>query len=177
MNKVDYQSDNIIDECLDKPYFLKTSGDSGLFGFYASSIQNIRAELKNNASQSKKLSQHQSKFFVNPLVSTLLWLIGSNYYLTCPHQDIINGNMSDGSNSSNISPNTSSKILGEDQSVRHLKTVIVGVSNSNLSETNDGNSNFTYVYDTSSGAQSPNVGYGFFVSMTPPNDLFPRRNH
>ena len=33
-----------------------------------------------------------------------------------------------------------------------------------------------HIHDTNSGTQSPNAGYGFFVSMTPPNDLFPRSN-
>jgi len=167
------------DECLDKPFFLKTSGDSGLFGFYSSSIQNIKKEIK-NASKNKKLSQNHSKFSVNPLVSTLLWLLyGSNDYLTCPHQDIINKNISvDGSISSNISPNASSlKILGDDQSVNNLKAVIVGVSNSNLSEISEENAKYNYIHDTNSGTQSPNAGYGFFVSMTPPNDLFPRSNY
>ena len=157
------------DECLDKPFFLKTSGDSGLFGFYSSSIQNIKKEIK-NASKNKKLSQNHSKFSVNPLVSTLLWLLyGSNDYLTCPHQDIINKNISgDGS---------SLKILGDDQSVNNLKTVIVGVSNSNLTEISEENAKYNYIHDTNSGTQSPNAGYGFFVSMTPPNDLFPRSNY
>ncbi len=176
MSKFNDERDIIIEECLDKPYFLKTSGDSGLFGFYSSSIQNMKAELKKSASESKKLSQHHSsKFSMNPLVSTLLWLIGSNHYFTCPHQDIVNKSISDVSISSNISPNTSSlKISGDNQNVHNIKTVIVGVSNSNLSEANEESSKYNYVYDTNSGTQSPNAGYGFFVSMTPPNDLFPR---
>lgn len=175
MSKLNGERD-VIEECLDKPYFLKTSGDSGLLGFYSSSIQNIKGELKRNVLDSKKLTQHNSsKFSLNPLVSTLLWLIGSNRYFTCPHQDIVNKNISDVSISSTVSPNTSSlNVSGDNQNINNFKTIIVGVSNSNLCEATEENSKYNYVYDTNSGTQSPNAGYGFFVSMTPPSDAFPR---
>ena len=134
----------------------------------------------------------------NPLVSTLFWLVGNSVQIIgCPHQDSIEKRheifdtfqrASDEypQNSVLLKRKSADSTVGRttadpyNRSIKSQSFANLEAASHALLQSKDNNSSDEYSdgqrYSDSltSGTQSPNYGYGFYINMTPPVESFSR---